>query len=74
MTLDRLCPGNTGTVLKMDTPGALTERLRDFGMIPGATVQCRYRSPRGSVTALEVMGAVIATRTAYLKDIQVKCL
>ncbi len=74
MTLNQLCPGKEGTVVTVAAPTALTARLRDFGMIPGTAVRVCYRSPRGKVTALEVMGAVIATRTAYLKDIQVDCL
>ncbi len=74
MTLDQLCPGKEGTVVTVAAPAALTARLREFGMIPGAAVRVCYRSPQGRVTALEVMGGVIATRTAYLKDIQVACL
>lgn len=74
ITLDQLCPGRKGVVVTMDTPKALTARLRDFGMIPGSVVRCCYRSPQGKVTALEVMGAVIALRTVYLKNIQVRCL
>ncbi len=74
MTLDILCPGSTATVVTIDTPDALRERLRDFGMIPGSHVRICYRSPQGKVTALEIMGAVIATRTVYLKNIQVNQL
>ncbi len=74
MTLDMLCPGAEGTVVSIHTPNALTERLRDFGMIPGANVRICYRSPQGKVTAVEIMGAVIALRTVYLKDIQVRRL
>ncbi len=73
ISLDCLCPGRGGTVLAIHTPKALTARLRDFGMVPGASVSCCYRSPQGKVTALEIMGAVIALRTVYLKDIQVRC-
>ncbi len=70
MTLRELCPGMEGTVLTVNTPRVLAARLRDFGMIPGSRVRCCYRSPQGKVTALEVMGAVIALRTVYLEDIQ----
>ncbi len=74
ISLNRLAPGKEGNVVAIDTPKILAARLRDFGMIPGARVRCCYRSPQGSVTALEVMGTVIAMRTAYLKDIMVSCV
>lgn len=72
-TLDRVRPGMRAVVTEIDTPGPLTCRLRDFGMIPGTGVVCRYRSPEGRVTALECRGAVIALRTCDLAKIRVRC-
>ncbi len=72
MTLDCLRPGCRGVVTDMDVQAALRPRLRDFGMVPGTCVCCRYRSPEGRVTALEVRGAVIALRTWDLRCIRVR--
>lgn len=74
ISLDRLRPGCAGMVLEIKTSRWVSGRLRDFGMVPGTDVRCRYRSPGGKVTALEVMGAVIAVRTRELKKIMVECI
>ena len=74
MSLDRLRPGATATVVQLKTSEMLTRRLQGFGIVPGSEVRCRYRSPGGKVTAIEVMGAVIAVRTKELKQILVECL
>ncbi len=74
MSLDRLRPGGNATILEMQVSKTMAARMRDFGMVPGSHVQCRYRSPGGKVTALEIMGAVVAFRTGELKHILVECL
>ena len=71
MGLDLLMPGDTGVVVQMAVGEALALRLRNFGLVPGTRVHCRYRSPDGSVTALELRGTVIALRTRDLKGIRV---
>ncbi len=72
-SLDRLRPGSRAVVIEVNTPPALTRRLRDFGLVPGTAVRCRYRSPWGKVTALSFRGAVLALRTTDLKKIRVTC-
>lgn len=71
MGLDRLCPGKTGIVTEINMPLAAVQRLRCFGLIPGVTVRCSYRSPEGKVTALDVFDTVIAMRTKDISMIQV---
>ena len=71
--LDRLRLGQQGIVERIDTAPLLAQRLRSFGMIPGAQVRCRYRSPGGSVTALEFCGTVVALRTRDIRKIRVRC-
>ena len=72
LTLDRLHLGQKAVVTYMDTDAFLTERLHAFGMIPGTQVRCRYRTPGGSVTALEFRGTVVALRTRDMKKIRVQ--
>lgn len=69
ITLDRLRLDQMAMVTRIDTGQALALRLRDFGLVPGTWVRCRYRSPGGSVTALEFRGSVLALRTADLRRI-----
>ena len=57
-----------------EVQGALKRPLMDFGCVPGTEVCCRYRSPGGFVTAVELRGTVLALRTADLKKIRVQKL
>lgn len=71
-SLDRVCMDEEVTVTQMKLGKGLENRLRDFGMIPGTAVYCRYCSPGGQVTAVECRGAVIAIRTRDLRGIGVR--
>lgn len=73
ISLDRLRLGKYGVVTHIDTDTMLRSRLRAFGMVPGTRVGCRYRSPGGSVTALEFRGTVVALRTRDMEKIRVLC-
>ena len=73
ITLDRLRPGQQAVVTDLGEDAYLKERLMVYGMVPGTTVFCRYRSPDGSVTSLECRGSVIALRTADMKRIWGRC-
>lgn len=73
ISLKELSPGKRAVVTKILMDAAFTKRLRDFGMVPGTSVCCRYRSPGGQVTALALRGAVIALRTRDLAKIRVHC-
>lgn len=72
-SLDRIKPGMRAVVIKVGTEEALKQRLKDFGLVPGTAVCCRFRNPWGDVTALEFRGAVLALRTKDLRKIQVRC-
>lgn len=72
-SLDRIKPGGRAVVTMIGTDAALCKRLRDFGLVPGTKVTCRYRSPWGDVTALELRGSVLALRTTDLRKIRVRC-
>lgn len=70
ISLDCLCPGQQGVVTRIDTNAQLKARLQAFGMIPGTNVCCGYRSPGGSITALEFRGTVVALRTRDMEKIR----
>lgn len=72
-SLDCLRLGRTAVVTHIEVNAALGNRLRAFGLVPGTKVCCRYRSPCGSVTALEFRDTVVAMRTRDLCGIRVRC-
>ncbi len=70
--LDQVKLNLPSVVTKIDGTQELQRRLRDFGLIPGTKVICRYRSPGGKVTALAFRGMVLAMRTRDLGKIRVQ--
>ncbi len=66
-------PGKRAVVLQINTGDVLKRRMQKFGLVSGTEVCCRYRSPSGTVTALQFKGIVIALRTRDLQNIQVVC-
>ncbi len=73
VSLDRLKVGQQATVQNIETDPLLAQRLRLFGLVAGTGVLCRYRSPGGSVTALEFCGTVVALRSRDIRKIRVCC-
>lgn len=72
-SLDRVGLNGKAVVTEITVKTELARRLRDFGLITGTQVCCRYRDPSGRVTALELRGTVVALRTRDLKQIRVRC-
>lgn len=72
ITLDRLPVNIPAQVIQIGCKKELTDRLQDFGLIPGTVVTACYRSPDRGVTALEFRDTVIALRTRDLKGVRVK--
>ena len=70
--LHKMCLGASSVVTHVDAEPAFKRRLRDFGLVPGTKVACRYRSPGGQVTAVSFKGTVLAMRTRDLKKIRVQ--
>lgn len=71
--LNCIRPGAQAVVTQINADARLKCRLRDFGLVPGTVVRCRYRTPGGGVTALEFRGTVVALRTRDLQKIRVRC-
>ena len=72
MTLEKLRPGQAGTVLAIRLEGPLRRRLRDLGMVEGARLQCLGRSPLGDPSAYLICGAAIALRRSDSCRIEVE--
>ncbi len=62
MTADRLEPGRVGRIIELRDCGALTRRLMELGLIPGAVLLRRHTAPGGSPIAYEAGGTLLALR------------
>ncbi len=74
MTLDALRPGQRACVTALNCPDDLRRRLAAFGLVPDTCVGCRYRSPDGKLSALELRGTVLAVRNTDLAGIHARRL
>lgn len=72
MTLDQLPTGRNAAVMAVNSDEPLKRKLYDFGLVAGTQIQCRYRSPKGDVTAIALRGSVLALRTEDLRRIIVR--
>ena len=72
MTLEKLRPGQAGTVLALRLEGPLRRRLRDLGLVEGARLRGLGRSPLGDPSAYLICGAAIALRRADSCRIEVE--
>ena len=70
--LDQLCTDVWGEVIAIDTSQPMQQRLRDFGLVQGTPVCCRYTSPAGDVAAIELRGSILALRKGDLHRIRVQ--
>ena len=69
-----LRPKQKGLVRTLTTQGPMRRRLQDIGLVPGALVECRGRSPSGDPTAYFVCGAAIALRKEDAEGVLVEPL
>ncbi len=74
LTLDGLKPGMAAVVTELGCREGLKRRLEDFGLVQDTCVRCRYQSPGGDLSALEVRGSVVAVRRADLARITARRL
>ncbi len=65
-------PGVRAMVTEIPDTNALKGRLREFGLVPGTEVICRFLSPGGDLVALELRGTVIALRRKDMDGIMVR--
>ncbi len=70
ITLDQLRTDKMAVVTHIGAGQVLKRRFRDFGLVPGTIVRCRYKSPDGSTVALEFRGSIVALRAKDLHHIR----
>lgn len=72
VSLESIQPGMRALVTGIHVERQLRRRLRDFGLIPGTLVLCRYWNPGRTVVALELRGSILAIRRKEARQIQVR--
>ena len=73
LTLDDLCPGESGVIIGLDALGALWEkRMLDLGLMVGETVTLLRRAPLGDPLLLWVKGYQLALRRDTARSILIK--
>ena len=70
-TLDRLKPGESGSVIGVDGNDDLAQRLSDLGFWPGTLVRVVRCSPLGDPTQYALRGFDLALRANEARRIQV---
>ena len=71
-SLNELNPGETAVVKELKTRGSIRRRLLDIGLVKDTKIECVGKSPAGDPAAFLIRGAVIAKRSADMKDIVVR--
>lgn len=71
LSLNHLRPGMDAVVVSVWACGALENRLRRVGLIPGTQLHCAGKSGNGQVMALELGGVCIRLQTRDLEKIRV---
>lgn len=72
LSLDRIPKGIGAVVIELDKKLRRIRRLTDLGLVPGAPVEVRGRTPFGSLLLLKVMGSLISLPADDARLIQVR--
>lgn len=72
MTLRDLKVGQSGTILKNNTSGALKQRFMDMGITKGVEVKVLKIAPLGDPIEIELRGYNLSIRKSDAQKIEVK--
>ncbi|MDE5833060.1 MAG: ferrous iron transport protein A [Desulfovibrio sp.] len=64
--------GEKGKISQVEASGAINQRIRDMGLIPGAPVSVIGKAPLKDPVALRLSGVTIALRNAEADYIKVE--
>lgn len=74
LTLDKLKPGESAKIIKINSDYELKRRLFDLGIIPNSNIKCEFKSPFSDPIAYFIKGTTIALRVCDAKNIYVEAL
>lgn len=72
ISLRRMKVGQHGKIARVEAQGEVNQRIRDMGLIPGATVSVVGRAPLKDPVALRLAGVTISLRNREADHIQVE--
>ena len=70
-SLDRLAPGESGVIARLDCEPAIARRLMELGLVPGTSVQMIRRAPLGDPPELATRGMHLSLRRSEARLIHV---
>lgn len=62
VSLRNMKVGESGKIARVEAQGIVNQRIRDMGLIPGATVSVVGRAPLKDPVALRISGVTISLR------------
>ncbi|MBC7794908.1 MAG: ferrous iron transport protein A [Clostridia bacterium] len=71
LALAELEPGETATVVAVDVPGEIGERLMEMGLTPGTQVTFVRRGLWGDPIQIRLRGFMLTLRRAQAREIRV---
>lgn len=71
MTLDRLKPGESGTIVSVSGENALRCRLLDMGLIPHTRVTLQKVAPMGDPIEIQIRGYELTLRKDDARKIEI---
>lgn len=71
-TVDKLKPGECGTVVSLACSGAIRRRIIDMGITPGAKIIMRKTAPMGDPIEINVRGYELSIRKSQAKEITIE--
>lgn len=72
VSLDHFPRGARGIVIQLDRKLRRIRRLTDLGLVPGASIEIRSRSPFGNLLLLKVMESLISLPESDAQLIRVR--
>lgn len=72
VTLDRLVPGQRGTIQSINAPPVTLQRLLEMGLLEGEEVEVVTIAPFGDPIDLRIHGFQLSIRKSEASAIQVK--
>lgn len=72
LLLRNMRKNQSGTITAIKTGGELGRRIREMGLVPGATITVQGRAPLYDPVALRVMGGTLTLRSNEADYIEVE--
>ena len=72
ISLRKMQVNQTGTITAIKTSGELGRRIRDMGLVNGATITIQGRAPLNDPVSLRVMGFTLSLRNNEADFIEVE--